>query len=60
MKAYILVKSFVAGSDNHMPNWYIAEVFLNKQDAEDRKQALMKARTDLNDVWFVVERDCNK
>ena len=60
MKAYILVKSYIAGKENNMPGWYIGTVCLDKAEAEAFKAKLMADRTDLNDVWFICERDLIK
>lgn len=60
MKAYILVKSFIAGKDNHMPSYYIGPVCLDKLYAESQKKHLMDNRDSVNDVWFIVERDLIK
>ena len=60
MKAYILIKSYIAGKENNMPGWYIGDICESKEKAEEIKKILMANRTDFNDVWFVVERDLIK
>lgn len=60
MKAYILIKSYIAGTERNMPGWYIGDICETKEKAEEIKKILMANRTDLNDVWFICERDLIK
>ena len=60
MKAYILIKSYLAGKDNNMPGYYIGDVYTSKEKAEEMRLMLIKNHSSINDMWFIVERDLNK